>query len=584
MPPAVATLSLISLVALSLARAPTPRTTKTTPAPYTRQFSDLPDYDTYRFVERLRSEQARQQRERDGSTSATSRARFLPRIRVSKPIILYIACSCVLTGVVLLVTLMAFHTIRGGSGARSSMHGVSYALLDRRPLLGKRRDEDSDDEEETAIDAKNARQQHERRKGSVDNESFEISTLSEIGVGDGATSWSEPDAPSESIWNDQDTVNRPADVFPSRLLDLCNQDTPLTFLTFLPKGCQHRSKWLAHGHHSEVFQVASPLKRTVLKVIPVTGVFTDQRVDAIAAAIECSVKLSLLRHGVRYRTPSFVETQRIACVFDLFPKWLLSGDRGLGSRDVQAGTNQCFLTRHFIVLELGYAGKPLSRITLRSAVQGRSVVLQASCCMAVAERALGFRHLSANPDKLLGDGDRRGEPRVPPSRQVSADHRQRGPQGARRRLLVLRARTGLDLDSSLANALAAAPHTAPREKLRMAVLLSLSIVRTPGERAAKAIAISSAWLALRVRTLHDVTILPVVAATAAATRSSEALRFKGNVTWLGAVVGSVMRKLRSELPESRARAERGLVEELSMLQRRLQQCDSVGEFFDTLSI
>ncbi|KAL3210620.1 hypothetical protein MRX96_036991 [Rhipicephalus microplus] len=75
----------------------------------------------------------------------------------------------------------------------------------------------------------------------------------------------------------------------------------------------------------------------------------------------------------------------------------------------------------------------------------------------------------------------------------------------------------LDLDSSLANALAAAPHTAPREKLRMAVLLSLSIVRTPGERAAKAIAISSAWLALRVRTLHDVTILPVVAATAAAT-------------------------------------------------------------------
>ncbi|KAL3181677.1 hypothetical protein MRX96_008493 [Rhipicephalus microplus] len=61
----------------------------------------------------------------------------------------------------------------------------------------------------------------------------------------------------------------------------------------------------------------------------------------------------------------------------------------------------------------------------------------------------------------------------------------------------------LDLDSSLANALAAAPHTAPREKLRMAVLLSLSIVRTPGERAAKAIAIYSAWLALRVRTLHD---------------------------------------------------------------------------------
>ncbi|XP_075748410.1 serine/threonine-protein kinase haspin-like isoform X1 [Rhipicephalus microplus] len=431
---------------------------------------------------------------------------------------------------------MAFHAIRGGSGARSSMHGVSYALLDRRPLLGKRRDEDSDDEEETAIDGKNALQQHERRTGSVNGESFEISTLSEIGVGDGATSWSEPDAPSESIWNDQDTVNRPADVFPSRLLDLCNQDTPLTFLTFLPKGCQDRSKWLAHGHHSEVFQVASPLKRTVLKVIPVTGVFTDQRVDAIAAAIECSVKLSLLRHGVRYRTPSFVETQRIACVFDLFPKWLLSGDRGLGSRDVQAGTNQCFLTRHFIVLELGYAGKPLSRITLRSAVQGRSVVLQASCCMAVAERALGFRHLSANPDKLL----------VTATDAASLEYH-------------LPDRYPLTIDSA---------------GLRVHVAGCLSFALGPEAKEEGSNSPSSPSRAKSA----------LGNAPSQRSRSSEALRFKGNVTWLGAVVGSVMRKLRSELPESRARAERGLVEELSMLQRRLQQCDSVGEFFDTLSI
>ncbi|KAH8023288.1 hypothetical protein HPB51_011731 [Rhipicephalus microplus] len=190
-----------------------------------------------------------------------------------------------------------------------------------------------------------------------------------------------------------------------------------------------------------------------------------------------------------------------------FYEYRTSDEEAIPTR--QPGTNQCFLTRHFIVLELGYAGKPLSRITLRSAVQGRSVVLQASCCMAVAERALGFRHLSANPDKLLVTATDAAslEYHLPDRSPLTIDSA--GPQGARRRLLVLRARTS---------------------------------------------------------------------------RSSEALRFKGNVTWLGAVVGSVMRKLRSELPESRARAERGLVEELSMLQRRLQQCDSVGEFFDTLSI
>ncbi|KAL1424989.1 hypothetical protein MTO96_019569 [Rhipicephalus appendiculatus] len=552
MSPSAATLSRISLVALCSARLPTPRTTKTTPAPYTRQFSDLPDYDTYRFVERLRSEQARQLRERDGSTNATSRARFLPRIRPSKPIwlsfsgrggrqdraagerrraaddsssdirrqvlqfiqdhqlILYIACSCLLTGVVLLVTLMAFHGSRGGLDTRSTMYGESYALLDRRPLLGKRRsplEEDSDDEEETAIDGKNARAsgagrrpQPERRTGSMDM-SFEISTLSEIGVGEGATSWSEPDAPSESIWNDQETVNRPTDVFPSRLLDLCNQDTPLTFLTFLPNGCQDRSKWLAHGHHSEVFQVASPLKRTVLKVIPVTGEFTDQRVDAIAAAIECSVKLSLLRHGVRYTTPSFVETQRIACVFDQFPKWLLRGDHGLGSRDFQAGKNQCFLTRHFIVLELGYAGKRLSRIMLRSAVQGRSVVLQASCRMAVAERALGFRHLSANPDKLL----------VTATDAASLEYH-------------LPDRSPLSIDSA---------------GLRVHVAGCWSFTLGPE---AKEEGSNSPSSPPRVKSALS-------NAPSQRSRSSEALRFKGHVTWLGAVVASVMRKLRSELPD-----------------------------------
>ncbi|KAL1486226.1 hypothetical protein MTO96_047052, partial [Rhipicephalus appendiculatus] len=300
--------------------------------------------------------------------------------------------------------------------------------------------------------------------------------------------------------------------------------------------CQDRSKWLAHGHHSEVFQVASPLKRTVLKVIPVTGEFTDQRVDAIAAAIECSVKLSLLRHGVRYRTPSFVETQRIACVFDQFPKWLLRGDHGLGSRDFQAGKNQCFLTRHFIVLELGYAGKPLSRIMLRSAVQGRSVVLQASCCVAVAERALGFRHLSANPDKLL----------VTATDAASLEYH-------------LPDRSPLSIDSA---------------GLRVHVAGCLSFALGPE---AKEEGGNSPSSPPRVKSALS-------NAPSQRSRSSEALRFKGNVTWLGAVVASVMRKLRSELPESRARAERGLVEELSMLQRRLQQCDSVGEFFDTLSI
>ncbi|XP_065280023.1 uncharacterized protein [Dermacentor albipictus] len=584
MSPVVAMLPLIYLVALSSARAPLPRTHRTTMPPFTRQFSDLPDYDTYRFVERLRSEQARQLRAGGGRTNETSRSLLPSRMRPLKPVwlllgnrsvrqdrgadsrraaddsssdvrvkvlqfmqdhqlIFYVACSCVLTGVVVLVTLMVLYGGHRGSEARSGMYGESYALLDRRPLLGKRGsaiEEYSDEEEETAIDGNNARgtgagrrRPLERSAGSVHDIAFEISTLSEIGVEGRATGCSELEEPAEGDCKSEQALQRPMDVFPSRLLDLCNQDAPLTFLAFLPNGCQDRSKWLAHGHHSEVFHVASPRKRAVLKVIPVTGDFTEQRIDAIAAAIECCVKLSMLRHGVRYRTPNFVETQRIACVFDQFPKWLLRGDHGLGSRDFQAGQNQCFLTRHFIVLELCYAGKPLSRITLRSAVQGRSLVLQASCCMAVAERALGLRHLGANPDKLL----------VTTTDAASLEYHLPG-------------RSPLTIDSA---------------GLRVHVAGCLSFALGPEAKEEDDTPTSPP----RVKSALS---------NAPSHHSSEAQRFRGNVAWLGAVVDSVVRKLRSEVPEHRARAERGLVEELLMLQRRLQQCDSLGEFFDTLSI
>uniref|UniRef100_A0A6M2D2Q1 Protein iscw iscw004447 ovary overexpressed n=1 Tax=Rhipicephalus microplus TaxID=6941 RepID=A0A6M2D2Q1_RHIMP len=156
--------------------------------------------------------------------------------------------------------------------------------------------------------------------------------------------------------------------------------------------------------------------------------------------------------------------------------------------------------------------------------------------MAVAERALGFRHLSANPDKLL----------VTATDAASLEYH-------------LPDRSPLTIDSA---------------GLRVHVAGCLSFALGPE---AKEEGVNSPSSPSRAKSALG-------NAPSQGSRSSEALRFKGNVTWLGAVVGSVMRKLRSELPESRARAERGLVEELSMLQRRLQQCDSVGEFFDTLSI
>lgn len=51
---------------------------------------------------------------------------------------------------------------------------------------------------------------------------------------------------------------------------------------------QDRSKWLAHGRHSELFQVVAFFKRSVLKVMPiVAGDFSKGRLETIATAIEC---------------------------------------------------------------------------------------------------------------------------------------------------------------------------------------------------------------------------------------------------------------------------------------------------------
>ncbi|KAK8766498.1 hypothetical protein V5799_006723 [Amblyomma americanum] len=227
-------------------------------------------------------------------------------------LVFYIACSSVLTGVVLLVTLMALYGARHGSSWRTPwsgrpqrQYGESYTLLDRRPLLAERSsaldEDDADDEEAAARDDKPEGVRAElcglpgRASSSTAGSLYEISTLSEIGAGEGAATWSEPDGISTQS--------------------------------------QGRCTWLARGRHGEVFQVVSLVRRTVLKVVPVPADFSKQRVDAIAAAIDCSVKLSMLRHGMRYRTPNFIEVQRIACVFDQFPKWLLGGDGSLGSRD-----------------------------------------------------------------------------------------------------------------------------------------------------------------------------------------------------------------------------------------------------------
>ncbi|XP_070393996.1 uncharacterized protein [Dermacentor albipictus] len=492
-------------------------------------------------------------------------------------VVIYIACSCFLMGFVLVFTLV---TVYGGrrrsnssrpeSSASWAQFAESYPLLDfgqssQALTLQGNSDEDDENERNERVVSINNEKEVDRsttaqsQLGRLGSNSVDYAP-SEISEGQWSTTWSLPGDPPQVIIKSKPFVKRPIEVFPRRLLDLCNQDAPLTFFALLPHGRQHRHKWLAHTRHSEVFQLSSVLRRTVLKVVPVTGDFTEQQVGTITSAIQCCFKLSTLKHGTVYRAPNFIEVERIVCVFDQFPEWLLhsggweldsssesladslasemagtdgnsdASDLLVGFRGSQ-GINQCCLTRHFIVFELCYAGKPLSRISLRSAVQGRSLVQQAACCMAVAESALGFRHTSVDADKLLVSVTDAGclEYRLPD-------------------------RTPLSVDSA-------------GLKAHLAGCLSFTI-DLGGDRKDEDSAFQG-----------NATDSPALNCS-----GDGPPRFYGNVMWLVAVMDSVVNKLRSEVPGSRALAERAVFEELLSWQARLQQCNSADEFVATLGL
>ncbi|XP_077512865.1 uncharacterized protein LOC144124071 [Amblyomma americanum] len=473
-------------------------------------------------------------------------------------VVFFIACSCLLTGMVLLYTLM---TAYGGTGSSSSSRttGSSRRLLSESyPLLsnGDRRSggevsPGDSDELDTADKSPRTPCEHSPNSPSA--------ALSDVAVGPKAAAPSHPASarpvstsrkaysinassirgPVQALQEGRQSAKKPITVFPSRLLDMCNQDAPITFADILPNPERSRSRWLAHGRHSEVFLVSSLLNHTVFKVMPVLGHFSEQRVEVITAAIECYLKLSTLRHGMRYKTPNFIEVQRIACVFDTFPEWLLRNDQRRSSTESladslaseMAGTNQCCLTRHFIVFELCYAGMPLSKMTLRSAVQGLSLVQQAACCMAVAERALGFRHLGVDADKLL----------VAPTDAESLEYR-------------------------------FAPGTDPVS------------VESAGLKAHLSGCLSCA-LDAEGRDDDDFEYHEATFGSPTSDCTGRAApRFYGNVMWLGAVLDSVLHKLRSEVPEPRARGERTVFEQLLSWQSRLQQCNSADDFVATAAL
>ncbi|XP_064479587.1 serine/threonine-protein kinase haspin-like [Ornithodoros turicata] len=493
--------------------------------------SDLPDYDTYRVLERRRLQQQRQESlgtTEDNATVVTMPAqrttvkrapanmlydvlRFLHANRV----LFYLSCGGILTAVLLLFTLAALH-MSGGLGSHRSSAPTMASAPEEYPLLSR-----------------------ERRHVEFASDDDESSPTAPVTEGYDCFVALQPerapagDSPVERthVLSMRPSPEKPTvPVFPKQLLELCNQDVPLSFVAFLPNGNYDRTRWVARGKHSEVFQVVSLLKKTILKVIPLLNEYTDSEINTLTLGVMSHMKLSSLRYGLKYRTPNFIEIQRVACVYDTFPEWLLKSDRLKDSYDSTAesllsevtGISQCTNTRRFIVIELCYAGRPLSRIKMRSSVQGRSLIQQIACSVAVAERSLGFAHLTTDADKVL----------VSPTDLASIEYRIDG----RAPLCVEAAGLKAHISGSLS--------------------CMVNVERLRGEALDDMEQLSQGT--------HD--------------NGSKAERFYNNVMWVGAVFETIISKLHSDVQDSRIRSEGAVISQLHSWHNTLHQCSSVDQF------
>ncbi|EEC12473.1 hypothetical protein IscW_ISCW020741 [Ixodes scapularis] len=237
------------------------------PQRFSRQHSELPVYDVYRIQEKRRIDDQQQQQQQpvldqppeedDNTTLLQTRLAKVSVLRDEHPfsqskrnaqgfmtealkfiqanqVVFYVACSCVLIGVALLFTLV---TVYGGCGSARNSMGSIRARGEAHPLLGSSRN----------LFAKSGL-----------NDSDEMSTC----VGD------------EELDTRAHIMSTP-EVSPTAQ---CSGGTN-----------HDRSKWLAHGGHSEVFQVVSLLKRTILKIVPVMKAFTRDEVETLTLGIEASL-------------------------------------------------------------------------------------------------------------------------------------------------------------------------------------------------------------------------------------------------------------------------------------------------------
>ncbi|XP_017481927.1 PREDICTED: putative serine/threonine-protein kinase haspin homolog [Rhagoletis zephyria] len=204
------------------------------------------------------------------------------------------------------------------------------------------------------------------------------------------------------------------DVWEEKVLERCNQQTPLPFEELYSANKMPYCVKIGEGAYGEVFLNATSKRKmtdassTVMKVIPIEGKIEvngekQKTYEQVLTEVVISMELANLRKDIVNMTNGFVNVKKVACVKGEYPQHLKklweSFDEEKGSENDHPDIFDA--TQIYIVLELEFCGRDLESFQFQNAEQAYFALLQVILTLAVAEQAYQFEHRDLHWGNIL---------------------------------------------------------------------------------------------------------------------------------------------------------------------------------------
>ncbi|CAM8920985.1 unnamed protein product [Rhodiola kirilowii] len=194
----------------------------------------------------------------------------------------------------------------------------------------------------------------------------------------------------------------------SALLSVCNQSAPSTLMDVLSKYCEPTNiVKLGEGTYGEAFKAGN----TVCKIVPIDGDLlvngeTQKKSDELVEEAVLSRTLNQLRgHAgqVQNVTSSFIETLDIQVCEGPYDETLIKAwedwDEKHGSENDHP--KEFPIYQRYVIFVLEHGGKDLERFVLMNFDEARSLLVQITAALAVAEVAFEFEHRDLHWGNIL---------------------------------------------------------------------------------------------------------------------------------------------------------------------------------------